>query len=181
MFLKTRELGSYHPDQSHTASTVLKTDAVCESMTKSHVFIERYFSEENFHIPSNLQRMGYMAQEWFGNLHVGVQTRGPHKNCYFIRIGQNAFYKVYTTFMKAYFPGSRVKNMSTFLTEVAAIGFEVHIKKQRIRNATTRVVDCYWSEFKRLYSAKYKHEPEDWVINFPASRKKIIADITSNS
>jgi hypothetical protein len=149
-------------------------------MTKSHVFIERYFSEENFHVPTNLPRMGYLLQEWFANLHVGMQTRGPHKSTFFIRIGQNALYKVYVCFMKAYFPGSRVKNMSTFLTEIQAVGLEVHKKKQRIRKSITRVVDCYWETFKQSYVARYKQEPEEWVTNFPASLKKIQADIAGN-
>jgi hypothetical protein len=181
-FLRNRDIGTYHPDQSHTASSVLKSDAICESMTKSHVFIERLFSEERFHIPSNLTYLGYTGpQDWFANLHITKQTRGIVKGELFIRMSQNALYKMYANFMKTYFPGSKARNMSTFLTELENVGLDVQKKKQRIRKFTTRVVDCYWSTFSKTYTTLYRQEPEEWVINYPATLKQIYDDIKAYS
>jgi hypothetical protein len=178
MFLKTRDVSKFHPEKSHVASTLLKSLAVADAMTKSHVFVERFFSEPNFHNPTELHKLGYLPQEWAQQISVSKRNRPKERaGQIMIRISQTGLYKCYTLFMRTYFPSSRAHNMTTFLKQIADVGLVVQENRQRINTVTHRTVDCYWDDFSTEYKERYQMEATPWVTTQPDVLQTMISDL----
>jgi hypothetical protein len=182
MFLKTRDVSRFHPETSHVASTRLKSLAVADAMTKSHVFVERFFSEPNFHNPTELHKLGYMPQEWAQQISISKRNRPKERaGQVLIRISQTGFYKCYTLFMRTYFPSSKAHNMTTFFKQITDVGLVVQENRQRINKVTHRTVDCYWDDFSTEYKDRYQMNATPWVTTQPDMLKIMISDLQTLS
>lgn len=180
-FMKHRDVGKFHPEQSHVASQHLKQVAITDAMNKTHVFVERFFSEENFHNPPYLHKLGFMVQEWAQHIQLSKRTRPPDRaGQVLIRISQAALYKCYAYFMRTYFPSSRIHNMSAFLKQLQDVGMCVQPRRQRIHSYTHRVVDCYWTDFSGEYQERYQVAATEWSTLQPELLKQMIEDIQFN-
>jgi hypothetical protein len=163
-FMKQRDVSKFHPDNVHNASAHLKSDSILESMSKVHIFLERFFSTTHYHVMF-MEKLREMAVNWFSEMAVSVRDRPlTRRGQVMIRLSQDWLYKQYVPWMRNFFPSSKVLNMNTFLTKLSDVGLCVQKNKQRLHKTTKRVVDLFYSDFKVGWCAKYKgSEPTPWV------------------
>ena len=176
-FLKHRDVSHFHPDNVHVASVNLKKDSILDSMSKAHIFTEQFFSTSNWHVKF-FEKMKQTPQEWFANIAVSKRDRPiERRGQVMIRITQEWVYENYKLWMKTCYPSSKILNMNTFLCKLEEVGLCVQKKKQRVHKTTKRVVDFFFEDFKKGYTAKYNTGVTVWTTEDEESLKFLSDDI----
>jgi hypothetical protein len=179
-FMKKRNIAHFHPDDVHEASQHLKSDSILESQSKSHIFVERFFSTNNWHTMF-IHKLCIHPEEWYSQMSVIKRERQPRKGETCIRLTQDWLYGVYVPWMKKFFPSSKILNMNTFLVKLQDVGAVVQDKKQRLHNTTRRVVDLYFLAFQEAYREKYKCSfVTEWTTEGEDGFKTVCLEIKEN-
>ena len=171
-YLKSRDVSEFHPDKVHEASAKLKMASIADSMCKVHIFLERFFSSEKWHVMFFNNKL-HNGPEWFADVQITVRRRKPRVGQKLIRTTQEWLYKNYAQWLRQYYNSSRILGMQTFLNKVEEVGICVPKRKQRIHKSTARVIDLYYTEFERAYHEKYGSEVNVWATEDPEQLAKI--------
>ena len=151
-------------------------------MCKTHVFIERFFTETNLHMPECIHKLGFHSESWANQVHISKRTRPANRvGQIMIRYSQTTLYKIYTYHLKTFYPGSRVVNMNTFLNQLVDIGVNVQSKRQRINTSTSRVLDFFWTDFYEKFSDRYGTAPAEWATENPEHFRNMVEDLKTLS
>ena len=131
-FLKAVDLNGWCPQMNPPND--LKDKSVENCMPRSHLFVQSFFSEDNWftlYKGPNVYLQGWMA----------LYELGKTKSDMHIRVEQGRIHALYKEFLRRRFPSSKPRQMTTFLKEMKAIMVSVPEKRQKIKKMNKRVVD----------------------------------------
>ena len=148
-YLQGRDVTKFDYQQNTLDSQSAKLESITDCMPKSHIFINRYFSTEEF-----------MSTYWN---HQQIQLMERKGGPYF-RVDEQTMYHEYKVFVGRFYNPSAVRHIHTFRRELERIGLVCPKKRQKLFHRNRWVVHLEYKSFQRAFAEQYKTDPHEWYI-----------------
>lgn len=140
--LKHRDVTHFNYETGAVDSVSAKLDSIRDCMPKTHTFLNRVFSTDEF----------ITTQGQWGNIQIIEKRDHPPM----IRVEEQALYQEYKTFVGRNYSLSAARHINTFKRELEQVGIHCVEKRQKMNGRNKWVIQCTFREFKKAFEKRYR-------------------------